>query len=125
MQSEAVALYIIQKGQVKITFDADLMRSPNAYSLKPDNQNENDDLQSTNELSVEKPEGSYFGEWALLGENIGSLSAVAVGDVVCAVLTKEKFESVIGPLKNLPREDQKYVLICSCIKQLFWILFTS
>ncbi|KAF7819783.1 protein phosphatase 2C and cyclic nucleotide-binding/kinase domain-containing protein isoform X1 [Senna tora] len=106
-QNEALALYIIQKGQVKITFDADLLRSPNACSLKSDNQNENDDLQSRKELSIEKPEGSYFGEWALLGENIGYLSAVAVGDVICAVLTKEKFESVIGPLKKLSREDQK------------------
>lgn len=125
MQNEVRALYIIQKGQIKITFDADLLRSPNACSLKPDNQNENDDLQSRKELSLEKHEGSYFGEWALLGENIGFLSAVAVGDVVCSLLTKEKFESVIGPLKKLSQEDQKYVLICACIKQLFSLLFIS
>ncbi|KAI4347089.1 hypothetical protein L6164_007938 [Bauhinia variegata] len=105
--NEAQALYIIQKGQVKITFDADLLESPNASSLKPDNQNEDDNLQSRKELSVEKPEGSYFGEWALLGEQIGSLSAVAMSDVICAVLTKEKFESVIGPLKKFSQEDHK------------------
>ena len=111
LQDEAFALYIIQKGQVKITFDADLLRSPNACSLKPDNQSEDGDLQSKKEMTVEKPEGSYFGEWALLGEHIGSLSAVAMSDVVCAVLTKEKFESVIGPLQKLSLEDHKYVLI--------------
>ncbi|XP_061357967.1 protein phosphatase 2C and cyclic nucleotide-binding/kinase domain-containing protein isoform X1 [Gastrolobium bilobum] len=106
-ENEVLALYIIQKGRVKITFDSDLLTSPNACSLKPDIQNEDDDLQSRRELSIEKPEASYFGEWALLGEHIGSLSAVAVGDVVCALLTKEKFESVIGSLPKISQEDQK------------------
>ncbi|KAK4280922.1 hypothetical protein QN277_012474 [Acacia crassicarpa] len=106
-QNEAAALYIIQKGQVRITFDSDLLRNPNASSLKLDNRNENDDQQSTKELSLEKPEGSYFGEWTLLGENIGTFRAVAVGDVLCTVLTKEKFESEIGPLKTFSQEDQK------------------
>ncbi|XP_027357548.1 protein phosphatase 2C and cyclic nucleotide-binding/kinase domain-containing protein isoform X3 [Abrus precatorius] len=106
-KNEVLALYIIQKGQVKITFDADLLTSPNASSLKPDIQNEEEDVQSRRELSIEKPEGSYFGEWALLGEHIGSLSAVAVGDVVCALLTKDKFESVIGSLQKISQEDHK------------------
>ncbi|KAK7314428.1 hypothetical protein VNO77_32951 [Canavalia gladiata] len=106
-KNEVLALYIIQKGQVKITFDADLLTSPNACSLKPDIQNEDGDIQSRRELLIEKPEGSYFGEWALLGEPIGSLSAVAVGDVVCALLTKDKFESVIGSLQKISQEDHK------------------
>nr|KJB64985.1 hypothetical protein B456_010G074600 [Gossypium raimondii] len=71
------ALYIIQKGQIG------------------------------KELSVEKTEGSYFGEWTLLGEQIGSLSAIAVGDVTCALLTKEKFDSVVGPLTKLSQDDHK------------------
>lgn len=115
LQNEVLALYIIQKGQVKITFDSDLLMSSNAYSLKPDIQNE--DVESRRELSIEKPEGSYFGEWALLGEHIGSLSAVAVGDVVCALLTKDKFESVIGSLQKISQEDHKYVLICASVGQ--------
>lgn len=101
------ALYIIQKGQVRITFDADLIRSQNVCSLMSDNQKQDNDTQSNEELSVEKTEGSYFGEWALLGEHIGSLSAIAVGDVVCAVLTKEKFDLVVGPLAKLSHDDQK------------------
>ncbi|KAL5768782.1 hypothetical protein ACOSP7_015327 [Xanthoceras sorbifolium] len=101
------ALYIIQKGQVKITFDADLLSNPNVCSLKSDNQNEDDNPQSSTELIVEKIEGSYFGEWTLLGEQMGSLSAVAVGDVVCAILTKEKFDLVVGPLTKLSQDDQK------------------
>ncbi|XP_024935418.1 protein phosphatase 2C and cyclic nucleotide-binding/kinase domain-containing protein isoform X2 [Ziziphus jujuba] len=102
-----LSLYIIQKGQVRITFDAELISNPNVCSLKSDNQKEGENLQSGQELSVEKKEGSYFGEWALLGEHIDSLSVVAVGDVVCAVLTKEKFDSVVGPFTKLSQDDQK------------------
>ena len=32
-----------------------------------------------------------------------------MGDVVCAVLTKENFDSVIGPLIKLSQDDRKYV----------------
>lgn len=119
LQNEVLALYIIQKGRVKITFDAAFLTSPNTNSLNNDIQNEedDDDKQSGTELSIEKPEGSYFGEWSLLDEHIGSLTAVAVDDVVCALLTKEKFESVIGSLQKISQEDHKYVLICACIKQ--------
>jgi len=117
LQNEILALYIIQKGCVKITFDSDLLTNPNAYSLKPDIQNEEDDVQSRTELSIEKPEGSYFGEWALYGERVGSVSAVAVGDVVCALVTKDKFESVIGSLQKISQEDHKYVLVCACVRR--------
>ncbi|GAV86370.1 LOW QUALITY PROTEIN: cNMP_binding domain-containing protein/Pkinase domain-containing protein/PP2C domain-containing protein, partial [Cephalotus follicularis] len=101
------ALYIIQKGVVRITFGKDLLGSPNVCSLKFEHQEEDDSSRSSNELSLEKAEGSYFGEWTLLGEHPGSLSAVAVGDIVCAVLTKEKFDSVVGPLAKLSQNDQK------------------
>ncbi|KAJ4839876.1 hypothetical protein Tsubulata_003181 [Turnera subulata] len=100
-------LYIIQKGQVRITYDADLLNCPNFGSLKSDNEKEDDNLHNGNQRSLEKEEGSYFGEWALLGEKPGSLSAVAVGDCTCSVLTKEKFESVVGTLAKLPRGDEK------------------
>ncbi|XP_023004729.1 protein phosphatase 2C and cyclic nucleotide-binding/kinase domain-containing protein-like isoform X2 [Cucurbita maxima] len=93
------ALHIIHKGQVRITFDVELMSNSNIY--------DDDVAQNGKEISVIKKEGSYFGEWALLGEHIGFLRAVAVGDVVCAILTKEKFESVVGPLPKLSQDDQK------------------
>lgn len=109
MQTEGLcALHIIQKGQVRITFDAELMSNSNVYSFNYASQNEDNAAQSGNEISVTKKEGSYFGEWALLGEHIGFLRAVAEGDVVCAILTKEKFESVVGPLPKLSQDDQKY-----------------
>ncbi|KAF3965164.1 hypothetical protein ACB098_01G175600 [Castanea mollissima] len=101
------ALHIIQKGQVRVTFDADLLRNPNVSSLKCENLKENDNSQNSPEFSLEKTEGSYFGEWALIGEPIGSLRAVAMGDVVCAVLTKDNFDSVVGPLTKLSQDDHK------------------
>ncbi|KAM7509556.1 hypothetical protein LguiA_020009 [Lonicera macranthoides] len=100
-------LYVIQKGQVRITFDSESIRSRNASSLVSEYQNQDDYLQNDKDLSLEKSEGSYFGEWTLLSEHIDSLSATAVGDVVCAVLTKEKFDSVVGPLAKLSQDDYK------------------
>ncbi|KAI7739049.1 hypothetical protein M8C21_030326 [Ambrosia artemisiifolia] len=91
-------LYMIQKGKVRISFDS-YINSENASSLMSDIQKLDED--SGTELSMEKNEGSYFGEWTLLGECIDSLNVVALGDVVCAVLTKEKFESVVGPLSKI------------------------
>ncbi|KAK4757735.1 hypothetical protein SAY87_019036 [Trapa incisa] len=105
-QNESLsAMYIIQKGLVRLTFNSKMFKNPNISSLKCDNLREDDIIDE--EFSVEKAEGSYFGEWVLLGEQIGSLSAVAVGDVSCALLTKEKFVSVVGPLAHLSQEEQK------------------
>ncbi|KAL6556115.1 hypothetical protein OROGR_005403 [Orobanche gracilis] len=110
-KNEVLALYIIQKGRVKINFDVDLLTSPNASSLKPDIQNEDDDVQSSGELSIEKSEGSYFGEWSLLGENIGPFTAVAVDDVVSLLgdnskeLTR-KFE--FSSLENVQLSDLEW-----------------
>ncbi|XP_022961292.1 protein phosphatase 2C and cyclic nucleotide-binding/kinase domain-containing protein-like isoform X1 [Cucurbita moschata] len=101
------ALHIIQKGRVRITFDAELMSSSNVYSFNYASQEEDDAARSGNEIVAIKKEGSYFGEWGLLGEHVGFLQAVAVGDVVCSILTKEKFESVVGPLPKLSQDDQK------------------
>ncbi|KAL3535710.1 hypothetical protein ACH5RR_004171 [Cinchona calisaya] len=103
---DLIGLYIIQKGVVKILFDMDSVKNSNATSLMSENQ-EDDDLQNNEVLAVEKSEGSYFGEWVLLGERIASLTVTAVGDVTCAVLTKEKFDSVVGPLAKLSQGDPK------------------
>ncbi|KAF9612751.1 hypothetical protein IFM89_003761 [Coptis chinensis] len=101
------ALYIIQKGKVRITYDVDLMTNVNISSLLPNTSIQEDLTQSKKEVVLEKTEGSYFGEWALLGEHVASLSAVAVGDVVCVLVTKEKFDSVVGPLTKIPLGDDK------------------
>lgn len=101
------ALYIIQKGEVRITYDMDLMTNPNINSLLPHDFKQEDHTQSKKEVSVEKKEGSYFGEWVLLGENVGSLSAVAVGDVVCILVTKEKFDSAVGPIAKIAQGNNK------------------
>lgn len=87
----------------------------NASSLVSENQ-EDELVQNNHIISVKKPEGSYFGEWTLLGEQISSLKITAVGEVVCAVLTKEKFDLVVGPLEKLPQDYSKYVLILLSIR---------
>ena len=114
LQDEGLlGLHIIQKGQVKISFDADLLSFPNIGSLKSEDQKEDDYQHCGCKLSLEKKEGSYFCEWELLGEHFDSVSAVAIGECVCSVLTKEKFDSVIGPLARLSKGEEKYVIISS------------
>lgn len=92
---------------MKITFNPEMIKNPNICSLKCDYVEDEDSRQSSNDISLEKNEGSYFGEWVLLGEEVGSVGGVAVGDVKCAILTKEKFDSVVGPLAKLSQDDQK------------------
>ncbi|KAI4380400.1 hypothetical protein MLD38_006596 [Melastoma candidum] len=100
-------LYIIQKGAVKLTFQANAIRNPKLCSLTSDDLKENDSLLDDKEITVEKIEGNYFCEWVLLGEQLSPIGAVAVGDVTCALLTKEKFDSVVGPLAKLSRGKEK------------------
>ncbi|KZV21642.1 protein phosphatase 2C and cyclic nucleotide-binding/kinase domain-containing protein-like [Dorcoceras hygrometricum] len=100
-----LGLYIIQKGAVKISFDVDSVRGVNAPSLKHDVEKLDDDV-SSKCISLEKTEGSYFGEWILLGEHLPSLSVIAVGNVVCSILTMENFDSVVGPLPRLSQADK-------------------
>lgn len=110
MQNEdLLGLHVIQKGVVKITCEIELVKSLNLSSFMSATAMQDDGM-SGKIFSVEKHEGSYFGEWTLLDEHITSFSAVAMGDVVCSVLTKEKFDSVVGPLAKLSRDDHKYVI---------------
>ncbi|KAL8206162.1 hypothetical protein R6Q57_009713 [Mikania cordata] len=102
--NKLLGLYMIQKGKVRISFDS-YISSENASSLMSDIQKLDED--SGAELSMEKNEGSYFGEWTLLGECIDSLNIVALGNVLCAVLTKEKFESVVGPLPKILQDGYR------------------
>lgn len=106
-------LYVVQKGMIKITYDIDALKNVNASSLMP--EYEEDDSTPSNIWTVEKTEGSYFGEWTLLGEHVPQLHVVAVGDVECSILTKEKFDSVVGPLAKLSQDENKYVKYISSI----------
>jgi len=55
---------------------------------------------------VEIDEGGHFGEWALIGETI-SFTAIAVGDVTCSTIAKEKFDTIVGPLPKLSQADAR------------------
>ncbi|KAG1335056.1 protein phosphatase 2C and cyclic nucleotide-binding/kinase domain-containing protein [Cocos nucifera] len=100
------SLYIIQKGRVRLTYKPEAM-SPNICTFLSAHLSQGIHNQEQDEHVVEMTEGSYFGEWTLLGEHISLFRAVSVGDVVCAVITKEKFDSVIGPLSRFSQEDHK------------------
>ncbi|WOL02195.1 protein phosphatase 2C and cyclic nucleotide-binding/kinase domain-containing protein isoform X2 [Canna indica] len=100
------ALYIIQKGRVRLTYRPELL-SPNACSLLSTIFDQGCHFQEDNEHVVEMAEGSHFGQWAILGESISSLTAIAVGDVVCAVFTKENFDTIVGPLTKIQQEHRK------------------
>ncbi|GAA0174693.1 non-receptor serine/threonine protein kinase [Lithospermum erythrorhizon] len=104
---QLIGLYIIQKGSVRIVFDKDSMRNVYASSFLSENQNQIADMQDDNELSVEKTEGYFFGEWTLFDETVSSMKITAMDDVMCSILTKENFESVVGPLSKLLQEDYK------------------
>ncbi|XP_039123788.1 protein phosphatase 2C and cyclic nucleotide-binding/kinase domain-containing protein [Dioscorea cayenensis subsp. rotundata] len=100
------ALYIIQKGLVRLTVNVDLLRS-NTSSLVSLNLGQEIHTEDKSECVVEMREGDHFGEWALLGESINSVAAVAIGHAVCAVITKEKFDSAVGPLAKLLQDEQR------------------
>ncbi|KAL9267916.1 phosphatase 2C and cyclic nucleotide-binding/kinase domain-containing protein [Drosera capensis] len=102
----ASGLYIIQSGHVRINFQEGILKNTIVQSLVSYDEVQNDALQNEGP-SIEKSEGSYFGEWALLGEEISQLSAVAVGNVVCSVLSKERFDSIVGPLTKISSNEQK------------------
>lgn len=108
-------LYIVQKGQVIINFELEEVRDRNATSLLSESLNQENNAVSSKESTVKKTEGSYFGEWTLVGESIDSLSATAVGNVTCAVLTKEKFESIVGPLVKLRQDDYYKYDVVYCL----------
>ena len=96
---------------MRLTYKPEAM-SPNISSFLSAHLSQGIHHQEQDEHVVEMTEGSYFGEWTLLGEHISLLRAVSVGDVVCAVITKEKFDSAVGPLSKFSQEDLKYVMFC-------------
>ena len=110
LQNECLsALYIIQKGQVRLTYNPEQLNST-ACSLLCAHLESGDHSQNNNEHIVEMSEGNHFGEWALLGECVSFITAVSIGEVVCTVITKENFDSTVGPLPKVLLEDRKYGL---------------
>lgn len=55
---------------------------------------------------VEIDEGGHFGEWTLIGETI-TFTAIAVGDVTCSTIVKERFDTIVGPLPKLSQADSR------------------
>ncbi|XP_072985418.1 protein phosphatase 2C and cyclic nucleotide-binding/kinase domain-containing protein isoform X2 [Typha latifolia] len=98
------SLYIIRKGRVRLRYSPDLL-SPNVCSTLYSHLDQGHHTLDNGDHVIEMAEGNHFGEWALIGESTSSLTVVSIGDVICAVITKEKFDSVVGPLSKLPQDD--------------------
>ncbi|KAL6629488.1 hypothetical protein ACP70R_029253 [Stipagrostis hirtigluma subsp. patula] len=99
------SLYIIQRGRVRLILDADQMNS-DALDLISTQTKQVQRSPENGNYVVEIDEGGHFGEWALIGETL-SFTAIAVGDVTCSTIAKEKFDSIIGPLPKLSQADPK------------------
>ncbi|KAJ4770180.1 Protein kinase family protein [Rhynchospora pubera] len=101
------SLYIVRKGQVTLRYNPGLM-NPDACGILDLHLKRWDHSQEKNgEILVSVLEGGYFGEWALLNDSVSSLTAISIGDVVCLVINKEKFDEIAGPISLFPEEDVK------------------
>ena len=99
------ALYVIQRGRVRLILAADQMNS-DTWDLVSAQTKQAQSSQQNDNYVVEIEEGGHFGEWALIGETI-SFTAIAVGDVTCSTIAKEKFDTIVGPLPKLSQADAR------------------
>lgn len=108
MQNDFLSsLYIVRKGQVSLRYNPGVM-SPDACGILDSNLKRWDHSQEKNgEILVSIPDGGHFGEWALLGDSVDSLTAVSIGSVVCSVIDKEIFDEIAGPISRFQQEDIK------------------
>ncbi|KAM4616835.1 cGMP-dependent protein kinase 1 [Polymixia lowei] len=79
--------YIISKGQVKVTEKTSGSEEPVLLS----------------KLSG----GQWFGEKALWGDDVRTVSVIAAGDVTCLVINREAFKNVIGGVVDSSHDVQK------------------
>jgi len=97
------AFYIVQHGEVELTYHSELDSGLATWKILS-HDTEWEDLNESQKY-LRRKGGSYFGEQVLLGEQINSITAVAIGNVVCLMITKEKFDSVVGPFHRISQDD--------------------
>eukprot|EP00249_Psilotum_nudum_P021665 c28194_g2_i1 orf=785-4045(-) len=90
------ALYIILQGEVQL-----------AYLRELDEVKNRSPCLSQEDDCVIIKKGCYFGEGVLMGELSCPMTAVAVTDVECWVITKEKLDAAVGPLNQIIQENLK------------------
>jgi CRP-like cAMP-binding protein len=95
------ALYVIQR----LILAADQMNS-DTWDLVSAQTKQAQSSQQNDNYVVEIDEGGHFGEWALIGETI-SFTAIAIADVTCSTIAKEKFDTIVGPLPKLSQADAR------------------
>lgn len=87
---ELSSLYVVYNGEVQLIYHED-------GTSRTD----------TKESSRVVKAGSCFGEWVLLGESSPLVAATALSDVECWVITKAKFEALIGSLQEIIQDDKR------------------
>ncbi|CAN6272307.1 unnamed protein product [Urochloa humidicola] len=104
-KDDVSALYVIQRGRVRLMLAADEMNS-DTWDLISAQTKQAKSNQENGNYVVEIDEGGHFGEWTLIGETI-TFTAIAVGDVTCSTIAKEKFDAIVGPLPKLSQADSR------------------
>ena len=92
-KDEVSALYVVHQGELKLTYH-------NGSWLDKGKSVESEKSKVINS-------GSCFGEWVLLGESSCQVTVQALSDVECWVITKSRFEAVVGNLQDIIQEDLK------------------
>ncbi|CAL5058821.1 unnamed protein product [Urochloa decumbens] len=104
-KDDASALYVIQRGRVRLILAADQMNS-DTWDLISAQTEQAQNSQENGNYVVEIDEGGHFGEWTLVGETI-TFTAIAVGDVTCSTIAKEKFDIIVGPLPKFSQAGSR------------------
>jgi CRP-like cAMP-binding protein len=99
------SLYIIQRGRVRLILATDQMTSDTWDLISAETKQAQSSRENGNYV-LDIDEGGHFGEWSLIGETI-AFTAIAVGDVTCSTIMKEKFDSIVGPFPKLSQADSK------------------
>lgn len=84
---EISSLYVVDNGEVQLTY----------YDARA----------KTGKNEVIITAGSCVGEWVLLNESSMQVTAIAHSDVECWAITKEKFEAVVGNLRQIIEDDKR------------------
>ncbi|CAN6251208.1 unnamed protein product [Urochloa humidicola] len=104
-KDDVSALYVIQRGRVRLILPADQMNS-DTWDLISAQTKQAQSSQENGNYVVDIDEGGHFGEWTLIGETI-TFTAIAVGDVTCSSIAKEKFDTIVGPLPKVSQADSR------------------
>ena len=95
--------YIIVEGEVNVYKTKPMSNGMPSVRIASNDNNENFLNNPKEELVATLKKGQYFGEKALLKEDVRQASCVSKTDVVCLTLGRDDFVSMIGHIDELDR----------------------